>query len=182
MSKGVIIGGAVVLMLCLLLIVGVFMMSSKRTPSMEPQMAVPPVAEPQMAVPPVAEPQMAVPPAVEEKISGYVKLYSGCDYNGEILKAMVINDIPISDADKFKGSITSDHYNTVPSQRQHKLIFKSIETKNANLSGTFDKLDSQSSQKAELNMVGSQKMSFCNPNNKEIGSATKLNLTFKLKK
>ena len=182
MSKGVIIGGAVVLMLCLLLIVGVFMMSSKRTPSMEPQMAVPPVAEPQMAVPPVAEPQMAVPPAVEEKISGYVKLYSGCDYNGEILKAMVINDIPISDADKFKGSITSDHYNTVPSQRQHKLIFKSIETKNANLSGTFYKLDSQSSQKAELNMVGSQKMSFCNPNNKEIGSATKLNLTFKLKK
>ena len=172
MSKGVIIGGAVVLMLCLLLIVGVFMMSSKRTPSMEPQ----------MAVPPVAEPQMAVPPVVEEKISGYVKLYSGCDYNGEILKAMVINDIPISDADKFKGSITSDHYNTVPSQRQHKLIFKSIETKNANLSGTFYKLDSQSSQKAELNMVGSQKMSFCNPNNKEIGSATKLNLTFKLKK
>ena len=175
MSKGAIIGGIVV-MVCLLVIVGVFMMNSnKRTSSMmEPQMAKSKVPEH-----PVAGPLVAGPPVVEEKISGYVKLYSGCNYDGEVLKSSIINDIPISNIDNFKGNITSDHYTAVPLAQRHKLVFKSIETKNVHLTGTFDNM---SSQKGELDMAGSQRMSFCDPNNQGGGGATKLNLTFKLKK
>jgi len=169
MSKVAIIGGGVVLMVCLLLIVGAFMMGSKRTPSMEP-----PVAAPKMTESPVAE-----SPAVEEKISGYVKLYSGCNYDGEILKSMEVNDIPISNMKNFKSSITSDHYTTVPLAQRDKLVFKSIETKNADLSGTYKTLG-MVSQEVGVNMTGNQRMSFCDPNNKENGGATKLNLTFKL--
>ena len=116
---------------------------------------------------------------VQTSPGGFFKLYSGCDYDGDVLQSVQLGPVETSKIDNLKGEIKTEHWNTLPPGEQEKLVFKSVEIENMELKGDYISMGVLSSEKKDFNNSGTKKISFCNPDIQEYG-ATKLNLTWKL--
>ena len=167
-KEATIFGGIALLVCCASSLTGAFILNARSpTHGIEVNVSKEPVSSPSVSKEPASSP------------GGSFKFYSGCDYDGEILQSINIGPVKTSDIDNFKGNIVTESLYTVPEKQQEQLLFKSVEVENMELKGSYIQVAFGSSEKKDINLSGTKKMSFCGP---AIGGATKLNLTWKILK
>lgn len=112
--------------------------------------------------------------------SGSITFYGGCNYDGEVLQNIDLNNISDDVIQNAKGQIKTAHFNELPQAEHDNVIHKSMKYQNMSVTGTYDKMGVMSSQTTQFNKSGSGSISFCDPPTSY--GATKLNLEWKLLK